>query len=142
MIRVFIFTLSLLVNLTLSAQQSEINPAYPGFITKYANFDFKGSFAAAIDKDAANNYFLIDFSKLNSRFERVYFMNLSFSYDEIINIDPDINKNRVCFMSHKNYSVADVLKTFDAIKEKVLLTSSSWSEDKESQWLNVNDKYK
>jgi hypothetical protein len=142
MIRVFIIAMSLLVSLTLSAQQTGIQPADPAFIAKYANFDFKGNFAAAIDKDAANNYFLLDFSKLNSRFERVYFMNLSFSYDEIINIDPDIYKNRVCFMSHKNYSEADVLKIFDAIREKVLSAATSWSEDKQSQWLNVNDKYK
>jgi hypothetical protein len=142
MIRNLFLGLSLIVGLSLSAQKSEILPADPAFIAKYANFDFKGNFSAAISEDDTKNYFILDFSKFPTRFERVYFMNLSFSSDEIVNIDSDIAKDRICFMAYKKYKAADVSKIFDEIKTKVTLVASSWSEDKKAQWLSVNDKYK
>lgn len=142
MIRIYFLVLVLIANFTVSAQKTQILPADPAFIAKYANFDFLGNFASVIDKDSANNYFLLDFSKLPTRFERVYFMNLSFSSDELINIGPDITRDQVCFMSNNKYNETSVLIIFDEIKKKVALTSSSWSDEKKSEWLKENDKYK
>jgi hypothetical protein len=138
---IFLFVM-LVALLTVRAQEVGVTPGDPAFMEKYAKFDFKGKFAAAIDKDAANNYFLLDFSKLPARFERVYFMNLSFSSDKLVNIDPDIAKSRVCFMSSNKFTVDEVIKTLDEIKEKVSSVASSWPEDKKSTWLKENDKYK
>jgi hypothetical protein len=128
--------------MTVRAQLVDVKPDDPAFIGKYAKFDFHGKFAQAIDKDEVNNYFLLDFSKLPERFERVYFMNLSFSSDKLINVDPDLTKSRVCFMASSKFTVDEVIKTLDEIKEKVLSIASTWPEDKKSEWLKENDKYK
>jgi len=138
---VLFFALMLLANITTSAQQIGVQPDDPSFVAKYADLDFNGKFATTIIKDDANNYFLLDFSLLPTRFDRVFFMNLSFSSEEIINIDPVVTRNRVCFMSNQKYSEVDVLKIFDEIKGKVVAISSSWSDDKKAEWLKDNDKY-
>ena len=142
MIRNLFLTLTLMACLTLNAQQNDVLPGDPAFTAKYADVDFKGNFTLAVGKDASNNYYLVDFSKFASRFERVYFMNLSFSYDELISIDADITKNRVCFKAGLKYAGPEVIKIFDEIKNKVTITAAAWSDDREHQWLNANDKYK
>ena len=141
MMRVLFLSMILAVNITLHAQQTIINPADPAFIAKYAKVDFGGKFAMVIEKDLANNYFLVDYSRLPSRFERVCFMNLTFSYKELVNIDPVINKSRVCFLVSTTYSEKEILKIFDQIKEDVLQKSGSWSDNQKAEWMKINDKY-
>jgi hypothetical protein len=140
--RILFLAIILFANLAVCAQQTGVEPNDPAFIAKYATFDFKGNFSSAIDKDAAKNYFLVDFSRLPSRFDRVYFMDLSFSANEIVNIDPVITKDRVCFSASKKYSEDEVVKIFGELEKKVKDASSAWSEDKKSAWLQKNDKYK
>ncbi len=142
MIRILFFSLIFIARLTVSAQNFSIQPDDPAFIAKYENFDFKGKFAATILKNDVHNYFLLDFSKLASRFDRVYFLNLSFSAREIINIDPVITKEKICFMSDQKYKEEEVLNIFDELKNKVAVVSASWSDNQKSTWLKENDKYK
>lgn len=140
--RLIFLIIILVASIAVRAQQGGVNPDNPAFIEKYAKFDFKEKFASVIDKDAVNTYYLLDFSKLPARFDRVYFMNLTFSYDKLVNIDPDIAKTRVCFMANGKYAGEEVIKLFDEILQKVISASSSWSEDQKSAWLTENDKYK
>ncbi|MEI7897501.1 MAG: hypothetical protein WCJ26_10735 [bacterium] len=142
MIRILSLSLLLIANVMVHGQQADFNPGDPDFVAKYAGFDFKGSFAANIEHDSMNNYYLLDFSMLPTRFERVYFMNRSFLSEEIVNIDPDVLKNRVCFSASTKYGVTDVLKIFNEIKVKVSITASSWSDAEKLEWLKANDKYK
>ncbi|MCX6305712.1 MAG: hypothetical protein NT040_12185 [Bacteroidetes bacterium] len=142
MIRVLFLALIFAASLTARAQQEGFQPDDTAFISKYANQDFNGKFALTIGRDTTNNYFLLDFSKLPDRFDRVFFMNLSFLSEELVNIDPVVTKNRVCFMSNKKNKEDDVLKLFEDIKNKVTGTSSAWSNEQKSEWLKENDKYK
>jgi hypothetical protein len=136
------FSLIFVGTLTVQAQSKGIDPGDASFIQKYENFDFKGQFAVLIEQYDPNNYFLIDFSKLSTRFERVYFMNLSFTNYKIVNVDPDISKNKICFMSNKLNSEKEVIAIFDELKKKTSIVADTWSEAEKSKWLNENDKYK
>jgi hypothetical protein len=140
--RILLLALLLMTMPELNAQSQAFQADDPAFIARYANFDFKGKFAAVIGKESPNNFFMLDFSSFATRFDRVYFMNLSFSSDELINIDPDITKNRVCFMANEKYPVAEILKLFEKLKANVQSVSASWPEDKKAEWLKGNDKYK
>lgn len=142
MTRITFTILMLVVNLTMRGQDYGIQPGSPGFISNYADADFKGKFSLLIGSDAANNYFLLDFSRLPSRFERVYFMNLSFGENELINIDPDITKSRVCFMVNNKYSESEAIKIFEDIEKEVNHVSKSWTNEMKAEWLKENDKYK
>jgi len=110
---VLFFALMLLANITTSAQQIGVQPDDPSFVAKYADLDFNGKFATTIIKDDANNYFLLDFSLLPTRFDRVFFMNLSFSSEEIINIDPVIF--RIGGLALRWYGLAVLLAVVAAV---------------------------
>ena len=142
MIRVFFLSLLLIANVMTFGQQADIRPGDTAFTAKYAKFDFQGNFAAVIEQDAMNNYYLLDFSLLPTRFERVYFMNLSFLSQELVNIDPEVSKNRVCYLSNRKYEADRILKILTGIKAKVIYTASTWTETEKAQWLTANDKYK
>ena len=142
MTRFLFIILIFLCTLSASAQRDGIFPNDSSFIRKYANFDFKGKFAASIGTVEVNNYFILDFSNLSTRFERVYFMNLSFSESKIINVDPDVSKNTVCFMANKQYNVSEILDLFDRLRQSTSKIALSWSQDEKNQWLKENDKYK
>ena len=127
--------------LTLRAQQVQIRPDDPAFIAKYADFNLKGKFAAVVEQDETNNYYLVDFTSFHSRFERVYFMNLTFTTVKLVNIDPNVTRSRVWFMANRKYVADEVFKLFEELKQKVKITTSSWSEADRAQWLKKNDKY-
>ncbi len=142
MTRILFIALLFFSSMALRAQADAINPGEPGFREKYSDFNFQGHFAAKIAKDATNNYFLLDFSKLPSRFERVYFMNLCFGYYKIINIDPVVTMDKVFFMANQTYETDELLKLFGDLKDKAVNTAAAWAGEEKTKWLKVNDKYK
>ena len=130
---------------TIFAQKNneiQIDPGNPAFQASYRNFDFKGNFASLILQDAENNYFLVDFSKLPGKYEKVYFMNLSFNEDKIVNIDSDLSHDKIWFLANKKYQKQDILKVFTSLKEKTDLSSKTLTDEQKSSWLIANDKYK
>jgi len=122
--------------------QDRVGPEDPGFPDQYAGYDFKDRFVALIVSDDLCNYYLVDFSKLPARFERVYFMNLSFNADQIVNIRVDAERNIVCFKARFKYSETEIEKVFDDLKQKTNDTATLWSANKKTEWLKENDKYK
>jgi hypothetical protein len=69
-------------------------------------------------------------------------MNLSFSYNAVVNIDPGIDKSRVCFKASLRYPDKEVAGLFDEMEKQVITVSSGWSDDIKAAWLLKNDKYK
>ena len=124
-----------------SLAQSSLSPGDPGFLDQYIHFDFKGNFASHILSEEESNYFLVDLTKIPSRFDRIYFMNLSFSAIEIVNVDFNVNKKVACFKGHIKYSQTTILAKFDELLTKTLLVSSTSSADQKEDWLKINDKY-
>ena len=140
--RIFFIAMILFSGIVTRAQQEAIDPHDSVFIKKYAGFNFKDKFAVPIGRYEVNNYFLLDFTKLKSRFEKVYFMNLCFTVNKLINIDPDIAKTRVCFMANKKYDENEIITQFDELIKQTSVINSTWSQDEKNKWLKANDKYK
>ena len=130
---------------TLCAQQGnevQIDPGNPAFQALYQNFDFKGNFSSLVLQDAENNYYLVDFSKLPGRYEKVFFMNLTFSEGNIVNMDADLGHDKIWFLANKKYAEKDILKLFSTLKEKTDRSSQTLTGEQKSAWLKANDKYK
>jgi hypothetical protein len=106
----------------------------------YASYDFQGKFAAMVGQVGNNKVYLVDFSLLPTRFERVFFMNLSFGSYEIVNMDPTVTENRVRFMSDRNNAEKDVLQQLSELRERTV-KANAWTEDQKAAWLKKNDKY-
>jgi len=103
--------------------------------------DFNGRFAMAVSRDSASIYYLLDFARLASRFERVSFMELSFRCDTIVNVDPDIMKDQVLFKASIRYPETEVSGIFQRLQTTVNQRSAVWTREEKSAWLEHNDKY-
>lgn len=114
----------------------------PEFRKKYENIDFKGNFSMQVLKDNTNNYFVVDFSSFKEKFEKVYFLSLIFQNGKIVNIDSDISRDKVWFLSHCNHSSDEINLTFKNLKDQTLEKSNSLTPEEKASWLKENDKYK
>ena len=130
------------IRTSVKAQQFNIDPNDSVFIRKYASYDFKGKFAVKAESDDRNNYYLLDFSNLPGRFERVYFLNLSFKTTEIINLDANISRDKIWFLSDKRNPEKQVIDLFLDLKKRSLEAATAYSDQQKAQWLKDNDKYK
>jgi len=69
-------------------------------------------------------------------------MNLSFSSGKLINLAPDLRKDRAFFKSGKYYPAQEIMDIFVDLKEKTMRTATEWTEPEKHRWLSGNDKYK
>ena len=80
-------------------------------------------------------------TRLTSRFEKVYFMMLTFGDKRIISITSDISKEQMWFKSNNINPVGDILTLFNQLKEKTALASAWMTGTQQAEWLKSNDKY-
>lgn len=118
-----------------------INPADPAFRAQYKDLAFGDHFVLKVISDEKNNYYIVDFSKLPTRFEKVYFMNLVFKKDKIVNIDSDISQSQVWFLASESCQVSTVEELMDSLRNETVKANASFSEDQREKWLKENDKY-
>ena len=127
---------------TQDLQEKYINPADPVFRAKYESLVFNDKFVLLAESDNNNNYYIADFSKLKSRFEKIYFLNLVFQSDKIVNMEGNLEEERIWFLADKQYEVNNIFTLFDELKEKTLSASTAYSVEEKNTWLKANDKYK
>jgi hypothetical protein len=138
-----LFVLLIGINMTVIAQSGVTVPFNSSAgIAEYAGYDLKDRFAACIAGDSIHDYYLVDLARFESRFEKVYFMNLTFSVKELINLDPDLSRDRVLFMVVKTPSAENLVGELEKIHDQVNDTVKAWPAGRKSAWLNENDKYK
>ncbi len=119
-----------------------IDPANPAFRAKFEDLKFGDQFSLAALTDPDKTYYIVDFTKLNSHFEKVWFMNLVFAQDKVVNIDSNIGSDRVWFMASNRYTQKDVQDIFLALKKQTQEQSASMSPGEQAKWLETHDKYK
>lgn len=122
--------------------QNGPKPGEPGFLDLYTHYNFNGQFSARVTSDQNYNYFILDFSLLNTRFEKIYFMNRSFSVNEVVNLGFEADKNIVCFKTLKSYKENEIQLKFEALLKETKKYSSEWDSVSQQEWLLKNDKYK
>ena len=124
----------------LLAQDVYINPADPAFREKYRNSISQVNFRAGGIR-YENNYYIVDFAQLPGKFEKVYFLNLVFKSDKVVNIDPDLKQDRIWFLAVKTTRSRQCTIIFST-KEKNGNGRSRVYGSRKDQWLQKNDKYK
>jgi hypothetical protein len=123
------------------APADSIDPADPAFRARYASIPFKDHFSLKVASDKSNNYYIVDFGSLASRFQKVWFLNQVFSQHRVINIDSDITQDRVWFMASNQYPEKDVQELFLNLKKRTEEQSASMTKEEQEAWLKKNDKY-
>lgn len=127
---------------TQGVQEKYINPGDPAFRAKYEWLVFADKFVLLAESDNNNNYYIADFSKFKSRFGKIYFLNLVFQSEKIVNMEGNLEQKRIWFLANKQYEVKNILTLFDELKEKTVSASTSYSDEEQNTWLKANDKYK
>lgn len=130
-----LFMQSVLVAQNQSPSLTQVDP------DRYANFDFKGKFASRLDIDQIPFCFIVDFDKLEGNFEMVYFMEKSFSVQEIVNLGYQPGQKRVLFKSFSQYPESLILQKFDELFKMVKADSEKWNMQEKENWLLKHDKY-
>ena len=118
-----------------------IAPSNPDFRAKYADVEFGEAIAVKVIESQTKNYFIVDLTKFNSRFEKIWYLNLVFKEEKIVNIDPDIANDRLWFQASRQYDESDVLELFASLKEKTDQVSLKMTLQEKKEWMVKNDKY-
>lgn len=118
-----------------------INPEDPGFREKFSHLNFDGKFYLLAVKDAVNNYYMADFSQFPDKFERVYFINLVYKSDIIVNIDSDLSQARVWFLVNNKYSDKEAGTQFIQLREKTLNAATTLTTEEKASWMKKNNKF-
>ncbi len=95
----------------------------------------------AVD-DGENNYYVTDLTKLPSRFERIYFLNLVYKEKIVVNIDPDIDNEQMWFKAFDITAEEEVICLINDLKDEALEANAQFSDEERSTWLEQYDKYK
>lgn len=103
---------------------------------------FEGRFSVMFHSDENYDYYVIDLTRFNDRFERVYFMNLAYAEPKIVNIDSDIEKDKTWFKAYYTHKEAEITCLFNELKEKTDNASLGMTSDEKAAWLAQNDKFK
>lgn len=104
--------------------------------------EFNGRFAVMALSDEDYDYYVTDLSRLNGRFERIYFLNLSYNDRRLVNIDPDIEKAQMWFKAHYQFQQKEMICLLDDFLQETIDISASWTESEKNSWMIQFDKFK
>lgn len=99
---------------------------------------FGKEFVKMIDRGENNTIYLVDMTKLTSKFERVYFMNLVYNDNKIISMDSDINKDQLSFGAANKYPFQEIEKLFLDLKDQTAQASKNLSSKEKEKAVNQN----
>lgn len=108
----------------------------------FKQVDFGENFSVLVTSDDQYDYYAIDLTKLDDRFARVYFMNLSYKESRIINLDGDLSKDQTWFKAYYSFKEEEINCLFKDLKEKTALAGKTMTSEEKSQWMLDNDKFK
>ncbi|MFO7615002.1 MAG: hypothetical protein R6W71_10220 [Bacteroidales bacterium] len=131
--------------LSTMAQQAETRPSGHELCDVPLIFDqpsFGDRFSVMAISENEYDYYVVDLSKLPGRFERIYFLNLTYQTKEVVNIDPDIYGQQMWFKAYRDRQEQDVSRLFEKMKEESLDISRTMPAEEKAAWLSKYDKYK
>jgi len=122
-------------NSVVSGQQQQISLVFD-------QQEFGDRFSVLAFSDDRYDYYAIDLTKLGGRFERIYFMNLSYADPRVVNLDGDIDKDQTWFKSYYTFKEDAITCMFKGLKEKTDETCLEMTAEEKSAWITKFDKFK
>lgn len=104
------------------------------------SYNFGNAYYLLTNSDDVNNFYVVDFSKFPSNFEKIYFKNLVYKNKVIVSIDSDLTKGTAKFQSNKIYDTAIVKKNFDEMVEKTINANTTMDALQKEEWIKKNTK--
>lgn len=104
--------------------------------------EFGDRFSVLFTSQGDYDYYVVDLTKIGGRFERIYFLNLTYSESKIVNVDSEIEKDQTWFKAYYNYKEEEITCLFNDLKEKTDSTRTMMSAEEKSAWMVKFDKFK
>jgi hypothetical protein len=108
----------------------------------FSQEEFQGRLSVLFYSDSNYDFYVIDLTSFKDRFEKVYFMNLTYSDPRIFNIDGDLDKDQTMFKSYYTNKETDITCLFKDMKAKTDEAGLKMNAEEKSAWLAANDKFK
>lgn len=103
--------------------------------------EFGERFSVLVYSEDDYDYYVIDLTKLADRFERVYFMNLTYGESRLINIDAGVDKDQIWFKAFHQYKETEITCLCKDLKEKASSAGKDMTTGEKSAWMAKNDKF-
>ncbi len=113
----------------------------PESVLVFDQKDFNGKFAVLAISEGDFDYYVTDLTRLDDRFQKVYFLNLTYNDPRLVNIDPDISKSPIWFKVHFQYKEPEMTCLLDDLMKDAVATGQNWTDAEKSQWLAKFDKF-
>jgi hypothetical protein len=104
--------------------------------------EFQGRFSVKVTSDGDFDYYVVDLTDFSDRFERVYFVNLTYSQSKLVNMDRSVDKGQYWFKAYYTYKEEEITCIFKDLKEETLKVAAEMNPSEKSSWLSSNDKFK
>jgi hypothetical protein len=108
----------------------------------FAQEEFNGRFAVMAVSEGDYDYYVTDLTRLEDRFRKVYFLNLTYNDHRLVNIVPDISQPQIWFKVHYQYKEADITCLLDDLMKDAVTTGQNWTDAEKDHWLAKYDKFK
>ena len=102
---------------------------------------FDGQFCVAATAYEYDNYYVTNLTEFSSRIERIYFLNLVYKENKIVNIDPDIDDGQMWFKSHDANTEEEIICLMDDLRDQAKAEVIILSEKEKADWLEKHDKF-
>jgi hypothetical protein len=125
-----------------NGQTDGSDPVNDKIILSFNQEEFGDRLSVLYDSDNHWDYYVVDLIKIGGRFERVYFMSLTYEDRRIVNVDPEIEKGQIWFKAYYTYTEEEITCLFRDLKEKTDEASRQMTPEEQSDWLVRFDKFK
>lgn len=133
-----VLLVSLLLSFTGNSQEIIYNNEP---VLEFSQDDFGDRFCVMAQGDSDASYYVIDQTKLPGEFGRIYFLNLIYQDNKVVNIDPDIHDDQMWYKASSSYTDEEIVCLMDELREKTIQKESSLNQDEKASWLKKNSKF-
>jgi len=118
-----------------------VSVKHPDIPLVFNQKEFGDRFSVLYYSEGDYDYYVIDLTKLGDRFERIYFINLTYEDSVLINLEADIEKDQMWFKAYHQYKETEITCLFNDLKERADKAAQDMSVVEKSAWMAKNDKF-
>jgi hypothetical protein len=133
--------LTILLFVSFSFSYSQVPQYQDDLNLSFEQSAFEGRFCVMAKATGESNYYVIDQTQLQGDFCKVYFLNLVYGDDKIVNIDPGIDNEQMWFKANIAFPIDEIICLFDDLKMITLEKDAAMTTSDKKAWLKENNKF-
>jgi hypothetical protein len=125
-----------------SVDKKPVSGKAPAIPLVFDQKEFGDRFSVLFYSEGDYDYYAVDLTKMKDRFERIYFVILTYDDLKVVNIDSDIEKDQIWFKTFYQNKEEAITCLFKDLKDKSAKAGQDMTAEEKSAWLAKNDKFK